>query len=338
MKKKIGKYLMVASQKEKKNVLENISMITYDVYKKMQNFLEKSNNKTASRLYLQSKYLKRKFTGTELTFVTVDELVIWTTEWLKSFQDRYDIIVGIPRSGLLVANIIGLKLGIPVTTPELFINGIYWKSNLIPEKEEYTKILLIDDSIFSGKSIEDNMRILNQSRKDIIITKAALMVTNESKSLVDLHYKMVPYPRLFEWNLLHASKGRLASDMDGVICEKCPPGVDNDEELYIKWIKNAKPYLIPAFEIDLIVSNRLEKYRADTEKWLTRHGVRYKELVLWNLQYKQERNGKYAQHKIEVILLYKPDMVWESSFHESKQIFRVTKIPTLCVDEMMLMR
>lgn len=329
---------MVASQKEKKNVLENISMITYDVYKKMQNFLEKSNNKTASRLYLQSKYLKRKFTGTELTFVTVDELVIWTTEWLKSFQDRYDIIVGIPRSGLLVANIIGLKLGIPVTTPELFINGIYWKSNLIPEKEEYTKILLIDDSIFSGKSIEDNMLILNQSRKDIIITKAALMVTNESKSLVDLHYKMVPYPRLFEWNLLHASKGKLASDMDGVICEKCPPGVDRDEELYIKWIKNAKPYLIPAFEIDLIVSNRLEKYRADTEKWLTRHGVRYKELVLWNLQYKQERNGKFAQHKIEVILQYKPDMVWESSFHESKQIFRVTRIPTLCVDEMMLMR
>ena len=338
MKRKIGKYLMVASQKEKKNVMENISIITYDLYKKMQNFLEKSNNKTASRLYLQSKYLKRKFTGTELNFVTVDELVIWTTEWLKSFQDRYDIIVGIPRSGLLVANIIGLKLGIPVTTPELFINNIYWKSNLIPEKEEYTNILLIDDSIFSGKSIEDNMRILNQSRKSIVITKAALMVTNESKSLVDLHYKIVPYPRLFEWNLLHASKGKLASDMDGVICEKCPPGVDCDEELYINWIGNAKPYLIPAFEIALIVSNRLEKYRADTEKWLTRHGVRYKELVLWNLQSKQERNGKYAQHKIDVILQYKPDMVWESSFHESKQIFRITKIPTLCVDEMMLMK
>ena len=338
MKKRIVKYMTIASQKDDKNFIENILLSSYYTYKNLQTILRKSDNKTASKLYLRSKCLERKFTENELNFVTVDELVVWTTEWLKSFQDNYDVIIGVPRSGLLVANIIALKLGKPVTTPNLFIKDICWKSKLIPEKEDYTNILLVDDSITSGKSMEENLNILNQSRKNINITKAVLIATNESKSLVDLCYKVIPDPRVFEWNLLHASKGSLASDMDGVICENCPLGVDKNEELYVEWIKNAKPYLIPVFEIDLIVSNRLEKYRTDTEKWLAKHGVRYKELVLWNIQSKHERNGKHAQRKIEVILLYKPDMVWESSFHEAKQIHETTKIPTLCVDEMMLIR
>ena len=338
MKKRLVKYMTIASQKDTKNFIENILLSSYYTYKNLQKNFFKSNNKTASRLYLRSKYLERKITGNELNFVTVDELVIWTTEWLKSFQDNYDVIIGVPRSGLFVANIIALKLGKPLTTPDLFIKNICWKSKLIPEKEEYTNILLVDDSITSGKSMEESLKLLNHSRKNITITKAALMATNESKSFVDLCYKVMPNPRLFEWNLLHASKGNLASDMDGVICENCPPGVDINEEMYVEWIKNAKPYLIPTFEIDLIVSNRLEIYRHDTEKWLARHGVRYKELVLWNIQSKNERNGRHAQRKIEVILKYKPDIVWESSFREAKQIYETTKIPTLCVDEMMFIR
>ena len=328
--------MTIASQNDDTNFIENILLSLYYTYKDLQKNLFKSDNKTASRLYLQSKHLERKFTGNELNFVTVDELVVWTSEWLKSFQDNYDIIIGVPRSGLLVANIIALKLGKPLTTPDLFIKNICWKSKLIPEKEEYTNILLVDDSITSGKSMEESLNLLNHNLKNIIITKAALIATNESKSFVDLYYKVIPHPRAFEWNLLHASKGNLASDMDGVICENCPSGIDGNEELYVEWIKNAKPYLIPTFEIDVIVSNRLEKYRSDTEKWLAKYGVRYKELVLWDIQSKQERNGKHAQRKIEVILEYKPDFVWESSFHEAKQIYETTKIPTLCVDEMLL--
>ena len=336
MKEKIAKYLMNASLKKRRNLIEQSLIAAFSVYKRLRNTIANSDNKVASKLYLRSINLERNIMGTKYDFVTIDELVLWTTELFKSFQDDYDIIIGIPRSGLLVANIIALKLGKPVTTPDLFIKDIYWKSELIPKKEEYKNILLVDDSITSGKTMEENFNILNKSQKYINITKAVLMATNESKSLVDLHYKIIPHPRVFEWNLLHASKGTLASDMDGVICENCPPGIDGNEELYVEWIENAKPYLIPTFEINVIVSNRLEKYRSDTEKWLAKHGVRYKELILWDLQSKQERNGKHAQRKIEVILEYKPDFVWESSFHEAKQIYETTKIPTLCVDEMLL--
>jgi hypothetical protein len=136
--------------------------------------------------------------------------------------------------------------------------------------------------------------------------------------------------------MLHSKMGRLASDLDGVICEDCPPGVDGDEEKYRRWLTNAKPYLIPNFEFDTIISSRLEKYRAETEKWLQLHGVKYKELVLWNLESKKERKGQHAQHKVDYLLKIKPDMFWESSFWEAKEIWAKTSIPTLCVDQMLL--
>ena len=54
------------------------------------------------------------------------------------------------------------------------------------------------------------------------------------------------------------------------------------------------------------VSNRLEKYRSSTEEWLTKHGVIYKELVLWKIPSKDEREGKLAQNKIESLLRINP--------------------------------
>lgn len=334
VKEKIGKYLTHLFIKRKRNFIDRVLIAIFSIYKTLKSVLVESDNEKISKIYLISKSLKRNIIGGKYRFVTLNELVAWTNEWLKSFPTTYDIIVGIPRSGLLVASIIALKLGKPITTPELFIKDHVWMSKLMDKKGEYKNILLIDDSLTSGGSMKESFQLLCSHCKNINITKAVLIVTEKSKDLVDLYYKIIPHPRLFEWNLAHAKKEKLASDMDGVICENCPPGVDSDEELYINWIKKAKPYLIPTFEIDIILSNRLEKYRTKTEEWLAKHGVRYKELILWNINSKQERKGKYAQNKIEVLLRKKPDIMWESSFSQSNQIWKTTKIPVLCFDEM----
>ena len=244
------------------------------------------------------------------------------------------MVVGIPRSGLLVASLIALKLGKPLTTPELITKNKYWIRKHVRRKTKMQNILLVDDSITGGKTMKESLKLLRPYNKKLNITKAALIATEKSRGLVDLYYKIIPHPRIFEWNLLHAKKGKLATDLDGVICENCPPGVDSNEELYINWIKTAKPYLIPAFEIDAIISCRLEKYRKETEDWLAKHNVRYKKLILWNIPSKQERKGRNAKYKIEALLKIKPDLFWESSFYEAKQIWKATKIPTLCVAKM----
>lgn len=335
-KEKLVNHLKNISYKERKNILEKILLTFLSIYKRLRNILARSDNKALSRFYLQTKSQERNIMGARYSFITVDDLVIWTTEWIKSFPNTYDIIIGIPRSGLLVANLVALKLGKPLTIPELFIEERYWKSKFIDKIKDHKNILLIDDSITSGKSMDKSFQILNSYCKNLNITKAALIATEQSKELVDLYFKIIPHPRMFEWNLLHAKKGKLATDLDGVICENCPPGVDLDEELYVDWIRNAKPYLIPSFEIDVILSNRLEKYRSDTEEWLDKYNVRYKKLILWDIQSKGERNGKHAQHKIEVLFKIKPDIFWESSFLEAEQIWKATKIPTICIDKMIL--
>lgn len=336
---RLTKYFVDVIYKKRQTMVGRFLIAAFHAYTKssalLSNILASNNNRTISEIYLKARHIRRTVAGGKLIFVTIDELVMWTTEWIKLFPTTYDLIIGIPRSGLLVANIVALKLGKPLTTPELFVQNEYWKSKLI-NKKEYTNILLIDDSINSGKQMAESHQLLRSRRKNVNITKAALIVADNSKELVDLYYKIIPQPRIFEWNLLHAKKGMVASDLDGVICENCPPGVDPDEQLYVKWIKNAKPYLIPSFEIDVIVSNRLEKYRSETETWLSKHGVRYKELILWDIQSKKERKGQHAQHKTDVLLKIKPDMFWESSLWEGKRIWEATKIPTLCIYEMVL--
>lgn len=337
MRSKTRDFLAKLPNKENKNFIENLLVSLLSVYKSVRHCFYVSDNKFNARLYSRIRYLEKSVIGGSYRFVRVEDLIIWSNEWIKKLGSNYDIVIGIPRSGLLVANLIALKLGKPLTTPELFAKGEYWKSKLINNNlGGYKKILLVDDSVSSGRSIEESYEVLRSLSKDLVITKAALIVSECSKNFVDTYYKVVPQPRLFEWNLLHAKKGKVALDLDGVLCENCPPGVDTNEQAYVRWISSARPYLIPTFEIDAIISCRLEKYRSFTEQWLVRHNVRYKELVLWDLDSKREREGKYSLHKIEALFRIKPDIYWESNSKQAEEIWKATRIPTLCVDDMVL--
>lgn len=326
----------MASAKKNRNLIDMLTLFCFQKYKTIRDKLAHSNNKYASKAYLYLKMLERKHITGRYTFVSFDELLVWTLNWIKTFPTTYDLIIGIPRSGLLVASIIALKLGKPLTTPELMVKNKYWMSKRARRKTKLQNILLVDDSITDGKTMKESLKLIRAYNKKFNITKAALIATEESKDFLDLYYKIIPHPRLFEWNLLHSKKGKIATDLDGVICENCPPGVDSNEELYLNWLKTARPYLIPAFEIDAIISCRLQKYRKETEEWLAKHNVRYKKLILWDILSKQERKGRNAKYKIEALLKIKPDLFWESSLYEAKQIWNATKIPTLCVDEMIL--
>jgi len=151
IKERIVKYLRKISLKNKKNLTEHSLLAALSVYKKLRNIIGKSDNKAVSKLYIRTKSLERNFIGAKYSFITVDDLVIWTTEWIKSFENNYDIILGIPRSGLLVANIIALKLGKPLSTPELLQRKL-WKSNRRMIKRE--SVVLINNSNICIKIIE----------------------------------------------------------------------------------------------------------------------------------------------------------------------------------------
>lgn len=347
MKRKLANHVkQVKATDKKRSVVDRALILTYDKYRTWKRKLKGHDSPSYNRLYLKSRHLKRNLDGRQFSFVSIDQASLWTNEWVKTFPEQYDLIVGIPRSGMMVATIIALKTGRALTTPELFSKGEFWYSSHVKDKlawDEVKNVLLVDDSVDTGKSMSSAVDVIESAGHSARVTKAALIVHKKSLSNVGLYHKVVSNPRAFEWNILHRKlasywgHGMLAVDMDGVLCSDCPPGVDDDEERYVKWINSANPYLIPVFEIDFIVTNRLEKYRDVTERWLRDHNVKYRELHMWNIGDKSDRKGEFAQHKIEKLLQLKPDMYWESNWSQSRAIWAETKIPTLCIDEMTLL-
>ena len=347
MNKKLANHIKkIQGSDEKRGLVNRMLIAAHDKYKRLKGSLRGHDDPSYNRLYLKSRYLKRNLKGKQFNFINVDQASIWTMEWVKTFPAQYDLIVGVPRSGMLVATIIALKLGKGLTTPELFKEGKFWHSNQVKDRlawEEVKHVLVVDDSVDTGRSMSTAMDAIRSAGHDTAVTKAALIVHEKTSSMVDLYHKVLPHPRVFEWNILHRKiasywgHGVLGVDMDGVLCSECPPGVDQDELRYVEWINSARPYLIPAFEIDFIVTSRLEKYREATETWLRDHNVKYKELHMWNIPDKNDRNGEFARHKVVELLRLKPDMYWESNWEQSQEIWENTRIPTLCVDEMTLL-
>lgn len=331
--------VLIIKNRPNPNWGERVVLSLYNFYRKLKYFVRHQDNKEFSKSYLFLKDKVRNITGKDYTFVSMEELVSWVEDWVKIFPDRYDLVVGVPRSGLMVASLIACKLGLPLTTPDNSLNQI-WSSRLMSKQDNFKHVLLVDDSVSSGRSITEGLSALKSILgQNIKISTAALIVSPESLNKVDLFYKIIPKPRLFEWNMLHSNKQMIiASDLDGVLCPEPPPGIDLDPQNYNNWIRNVNPYMIPNFELEAVVTNRLSDYRDETEIWLKKNGVKYKHLMMWeenNLGPKKQSD--ISRHKVSALLKVKPDIYWESQFKEGEKINQQTKIPTLCLDQKIIL-
>ena len=131
---------------------------------------------------------------------------------------------------------------------------------------------------------------------------------------------------------MHYKLGPVGFNLDGVICESSPN--TKNEEKYLEFLNKARPYLIPEFEIDYIITSRLEKYRPQTEKWLKQNGVKYKKLIMWNVPSKPSEDKAAASFKSRMI---KETLIFyylESSIKQAELIWGATNVPCLCIDEM----
>jgi len=266
-------------------------------------------------------------------FVSLTDLMDMTRQWVRQWDKQYDVIVGIPRSGLLVANAVGMMLGKPVATPDMMVNNIrpFYRSG---REVKTDRVILIDDSVSSGETMRKNSNML--SRYGINHDRGALFVKPDSKQEVDIYYMETGDRRIFEWNMMHAKNCSVGFDMDGVLCEECPQHVKKSPESYADWVLNARPYLIPSYTIDVIISNRLEMFRNETEQWLDDHGVQYKKLVLWDVGW-DERRG-YDKNKARNVLKYHPELFFESSWKQAQCIWYETGIPTICIEKMVMLK
>ncbi len=253
---------------------------------------------------------------------------------LARFPHDVDLIVGIPRSGMLPANLLALYLNKPYTSVEQFCNGIIYANGMRAiDRADIRKILVIDDSVASGTQMENARERLKAF--DVEKVFAAVYATKVGARHVDVYCDIVKQPRLFQWNIFNTQQVENAMfDMDGVLC--ADPTVDDDGEQYVAEITNAKPLYIPKYTIDTIITCRLEKYRAITEDWLRAHNVSYNNLIMLPFSSKRERLrwGRHGEWKGEYYQVRPNALFYESSLVQARKIKAIANKPVFCTEIM----
>jgi orotate phosphoribosyltransferase len=253
-----------------------------------------------------------------------------------------DLIIGIPRSGYMAANILALHLHLPVTDIESYKKGMTISHGErlacdFKKSSGFKNILVLDDSVHRGVTI-DNARInLKKLFPNKNFTFATVYMNPKSRHQADIFFELCPVPRVFEWNLMnHRYLKNACVDIDGVLCVDPTEEENDDGENYLHFIQHAKPLLRSKKKIGYLVTNRLEKYRKPTEEWLKKQNVDYDHLIMRNLPDKAARRkaNNYGEFKASVYLKNTHTKLFiESSFNQARRIAELSEKMVYCVDK-----
>lgn len=273
-----------------------------------------------------------------MNYRTVADLNRLISQQLCKVPLSVDLIVGVPRSGLLAANILALKLNLPLTDVAGLCEGRVLQSGKREKRfrlKEVQHALVIDDSLCSGNSINEAKRQIGIASLSFRVDYAAIYVAPGSQDHVNIFWEECPLPRVFEWNIMHHSVVENACiDIDGVLCRDPTDNENDDAERYLHFLKSIKPLVVPTGVIKTLVTCRLEKYRHVTEEWLTSAGIHYKELIMLDLPDGESRRkwAKHAEYKGEIYQRSDAILFIESSMYQAHKIADISGKPVLATD------
>ena len=258
-----------------------------------------------------------------------------------------DLIVGIPRSGMIPALMLAELLNKRCADLDSFADGHLMsygaRGNLMQCAMTHSKqkVLVIDDTIWAGNAITQAREKLAPLQGHFKFIYCCVYAESESaKQMVDVYFEDSCRPNekvlLKEWNVLHLPQRRTKAsmwDIDGLLC-KDPPD-DRDQAAYEQYLPDAIPMVIPTTKIGALVTYRLERYRAVTEEWLHRHGIEYGQLLMFPSNDREERNHTQSPAKYKARLY--AAATWAKVFYESEarqaeRIHRLTSKPVFCYE------
>ena len=276
---------------------------------------------------------------TPMNFKSLDHLNQAITDNLPAIRKLgpFDYIVGIPRSGMLVANALSIFMGgIPVADIYQFMSG-----QCVSHKKERrvlltpnTRILLVDDTVSMGGAMRDALNKLHSLSTNFKITKMAVWIAPDSPDVVDYYCGIERKPRIFEWNMWKNERLKnVAFDLDGVFCRD-PDQHENDKGPNLqRYYQNADVKFIPEVPVKYIITNRLERHRRDTEGWLSKYNITYDKLIM-----KENEKEGHIEHKTRKIksVLNDISLYVESSERQASRIAEKVNIPIWCIDNRQL--
>lgn len=285
---------------------------------------------------LKQYYVSRSKTDNySLEFRTFADIAHCIRQNLKKLPSDVDLVVGIPRSGMIPAYIIALFMNKKCCSLDEFLSGSTGSNGVRNVGiDEIKKVLVIDDSVYNGTEMERTREKLAPLAEKYNFIYTTVYVKPDSEDKVDIWMEKVSAPRVWQWNYLnHSIAKRACFDMDGVLCIDPTADENDDGEKYLEFIAKTKPLYIPTYEINAIVTSRLEKYRKPTEKWLKDHGVKYKQLIMLDLPTAEERRklGCHAKFKAEVYKKLSDTVLFvESEPNQAREIALLTGKTVIC--------
>ena len=253
-----------------------------------------------------------------------------------------DIIVGVPRSGMIAALMIAELTGRRVSDIDTFLAGHVMDNGgrgKYISSAPIRKVLVVDDTVYAGSAISKARKKLScLAGQYTIIYGCVFAEGKQSRELVDMYLEYNYDPKetlyLYEWNICqhYEHKAQLIMfDLDGVISRN-PPDDRNTKE-YEAYLPNAIPMVVPRTMIGGICTYRLEKYRQVTEQWLEQHGIRYGSLKMVNATYEERKRINSSSYKAD----WYARSEWAQLFIESDPfqapvIGRLSKKPVYCYE------
>ncbi len=249
-----------------------------------------------------------------------------------------DLVVGIPRSGIIPANLIALYRNVPFVSLTEFENGVLFSGGERLngyDKKTIKKVLVVDDSFCSGNANTKSKQRIAKLNYDFEYIYTVIYIIPQNVHLVDVYFEVLPAPRVFQWNILHHGYlSKSCVDIDGVLCVDPTEEENDDGEKYINFILNAKPLFLPKIKIHTLISCRLEKYRKQTELWLNNHNIQYENLILMDLPDKETRIrlGNHAKYKGDFFKQSECILFIESNYKQAQDIFKISKKSVFCIE------
>jgi uncharacterized HAD superfamily protein/pyrimidine operon attenuation protein/uracil phosphoribosyltransferase len=253
---------------------------------------------------------------------------------------NFDLVVGIPRSGMIPAYMIALLLNKSCTDLRSLIEDLPLQKGSRPlgcaiqKPSDAKRVLLVDDSIWSGNAMKSALQQIPDDVKEKITT-LAVYSTERVRDDIDITLCYVQPPRVFEWNIFHHGViAHACVDIDGVLCQDPTREQNDDGECYKNFLLNATPLILPSGTINTLVTNRLEKYRPETEEWLRRHHVKYDKLLMLDLPSAKERQRLrlHAAYKGEYYKTSSHRLFIESESGQAKEIAKISQKPVFCIE------
>ncbi len=282
-----------------------------------------------------------------MKFITLSEMNNIIRDNFYKIPHDVDFILGVPRSGVIPANIIAELLNVPAVDVESFIGGAKPCGGDRVKEIKHTnlkkKVLVVDDTCFSGKSMLNTKNKLKSLNGMYDFIYLCIFLEGNSESIVDLYLEDVRkytdnYTKivLYEWNIFHHYDfitTKCMYDIDGVLCVDPPD--ERNEEAYLNYIENAIPLFIPTNTIGCIVTYRLIKNKDITLNWLKKNNVKYNSVLMFNAQSWEERNSKGispGKYKGDLYKLNEwAELFIESDDDQAREIFNITNKPVYCV-------